>query len=86
MIQMTSPEGCDGVVTNREFILNTSEYDLLCRMNDMLRKNDARIEGFTYCACIMDCLMPSKKAHERCANGYDLFCHECIAAFLNEKM
>lgn len=68
-------------MTNRESLLHTNLYDLLCRMNDNLD---------TSFRCIMDALYDStteqhRTAREKCLSVYHNECSSCIQAFLNEK-
>ena len=76
-------------MTNREKLLNTSEYDLLCRMNaEMKRKkaqtnNDCRL-------CIMDILENGECGRCSLCNGSrrgdDIGCGMCIGKWLNEEV
>jgi len=68
-------------MTNREKLLQTNIYDLLCRMNDNLD---------TSFRCIVDALYDStteqhRTAKEKCLSIYHNECSSCIQAFLNEK-
>lgn len=67
-------------MTNREKLLHTSEYDLLCRMNDK------SMPGFL---CVLQMLDEKNRVRVRCDNfgGYDKreTCHKCIASWLNER-
>lgn len=58
---------------NRDNLMKQSLYDLLCSMNEMLKRN-------TSCVCIMECFMQSLDAEERCKKD----CSKCIAEWLNE--
>ena len=68
-------------MTNREKLLHTNIFDLLCRMNDNLD---------TSFRCIVDALYDStteqhRTAKEKCLSVYHNECSSCIQAFLNEK-
>lgn len=68
-------------MTNREKLLQTNIYDLLCRMNDNLD---------TSFRCIVDALYDStteqhRTAKEKCLSVYHNECSSCIQAFLNER-
>ena len=70
-------------MTNRENLLHTNEYDMLCRMNNRLRENEGKDESTeTTRACIMDCFMDSSESEQRCMCN----CEKCIARFLNEEV
>lgn len=64
---------------NREWLRNQSEYDLLCRMNEQLDKNDKQSDEFH--PCIMDCFMDDKDSDKWCKGN----CEKCIQAWLNEE-
>lgn len=68
-------------MTNREKLLHTNLYDLLCRMNERLRDNEGKNENDESIACIMDCFMDSSESERRCFAN----CERCISAFLNER-
>ena len=70
---------------NRDWLLKTAAVDVLCEMNDQMRKNDCDApHGFH--ACIMDCFMTSDAANKRCKNfGIGVGCSHCIEAWLNEE-
>lgn len=59
--------------TNRQKLLSTSEYDLLCKMNDNIRLYNPK--------CVLD-VIDTYYASNRCTN-YDE-CEDCIANWLNE--
>lgn len=67
-------------MTNREKLNSIALYDLLCRMNKLLRGNEGKDEEAETRACIMDCFMDSSKSEQRCRCN----CEKCIASFLNE--
>ena len=79
---------------NRDKLLQQSMYDMLMEMNTQLLRNQAEVtyeneigEKEEELACIMDTLMGSQKAHERCKHFYVSIgsdCDRCIAAWLNE--
>lgn len=60
---MNTPVGC----TNRDRLLNTNIYDLLCNISD-------NVDG-----CIIESI--TGKHHDLCCNTSD--CHECIRKWLN---
>ena len=64
-------------MTNRDRILQTSEYDLLCRMNARL------LERKDFSPCIMSAF-GSKYRMIRCMK-FKADCAECIREFLNEE-
>ncbi|MBR0340799.1 MAG: hypothetical protein IJH64_00840 [Oscillospiraceae bacterium] len=68
-------------MTNREKLLHTNLYDLLCRMNERLRDNEGKNENDESRACIMDCFMESSESERRCFAN----CEKCIASYLNER-
>lgn len=58
-------------MTNRQRLIDTNIYDLLCNLNKNLQ------EGKTYCECIMQALSVKSKC--------DYKCGKCIAKWLNEE-
>lgn len=65
-------------MTNREKLLQTAEYDALCRMNANLRTNKA------FAPCIMTAL-GEKVRMVRCLE-HEADCDKCIADWLNEEV
>ena len=61
-------------MTNREKLIKTNIYDLLCNMNKA-------ITGF-HCDCVMHCLTEGEKGYSCECGGK---CGECIAKWLNEE-
>ena len=78
-------------MTNREKLLNTSEYDLLCRMNSRLLSHQEWIfqeEDNSGYICILEAITgqyfpcPDAKTD---ITGYSDICSYCIAAWLNSE-
>lgn len=65
-------------MTNREKLLQTAEYDALCRMNANLRTSK------TFAPCIMTAL-GEKVRMARCLE-HEADCGKCIAEWLNEDV
>ena len=68
-------------MTNREKLLHTSEYDLLCRMNSNITSLDVEV-------CVLDII--TGKMSVKCypdidTTGYADRCAACIAAWLNSE-
>lgn len=61
-------------MTNREKLLNTSEYDLLCRMNENLKDRQ-------YMTNALCCILNTFRYNGEC----DKECDACIAAWLNSE-
>lgn len=62
-------------MTNRESLLHTNIYDLLCRMQK--NGSDCVIEQITG--------TPQGERCEKHESGWVVDCRSCIAAFLNER-
>lgn len=62
-------------MTNREKLLHTNIYDLLCRMQK--NGSDCVIEQITG--------TPQDERCEKHESGWVVDCRSCIAAFLNER-
>lgn len=62
-------------MTNREKLLQTNLYDLLCRMQK--NGSDCVIEQITG--------MPQGERCEKHESGWVTQCRECIAEYLNER-
>ena len=62
-------------MTNREKLLHTNLYDLLCRMQK--NGSDCVIEQITG--------TPQDERCEKHESGWVTQCKECIAAYLNER-
>ena len=70
-------------MTNRERLLKTAEYDLLCRMQENIEKFFVSSDDNGENICIMDILNAYRiGVRHRVANGD---CKKCIAAWLNEE-
>ena len=67
-------------MTNREMILQTAEYDRLCKANENLLQALYRDER----ACIMTAVGEPNRNY-RCKK-YHPNCAECIADWLNEEV
>lgn len=65
-------------MTNREKLLQSNEYDLLCRMNENIRNFTSPCNPCIYIA------FGAKRRLQRCGK-FNNDCKECIAAWLNEK-
>lgn len=70
-------------MTNREKLLHTNIYDLLCRMQDNIENFYVSSDDNGENICIMDILNAGMAGvRHRVADGN---CQKCIAAFLNEE-
>jgi hypothetical protein len=58
-------------MTNREKLLNTNDYDLLCNMNKNLIENDS-------------CIMEAFEAYSNYRCEKYLECDQCISDWMNE--
>ena len=70
-------------MTNREKLANMAMYDVLCRMNEgMIREQN---ENFVS-VCVLDALCKNGIANNiRCEESGKEKCESCIARWLNEK-
>lgn len=70
-------------MTNREKLLHTNLYDLLCRMQDNIENFYVSSDDNGENICIMDVLNAGMACvRHRVADGN---CETCIAAYLNER-
>lgn len=71
-------------MTNREKLNSECMYDLLCRMNDgMIRQQN---ENFVS-VCVLDALCKNGIANNiRCEDSGKEKCAACIAAWMNEEV
>ena len=71
-------------MTNREKLLHTNIYDLLCRMQENIEKFYVSSDDNGENICIMDILNAGMVGvRHRVADGN---CKKCIAAFMNEEV
>ena len=72
-------------MTNREKLLHTNIYDLLCRMNETMKRKKMQ-DNHDIRTCIMDVL---DDAGYHLCNGTRMYddktCGECIARYLNKE-
>ena len=68
---------------NREWMLNLSQYDMLCRMNAYIRTTVEHYAMAITQPCIMTAL-GMKERNGRC-NAYRSDCGKCISDWLNEE-
>lgn len=73
-------------MTNREKLLQTNLYDLLCRMNETMKRKKMQ-DNHDIRTCIIDVL--NDAGYHPC-NGTrrydDKTCGECIARYLNKEV
>ena len=72
-------------MTNREKLLHTNLYDLLCRMNESIKRKKMQ-DNHDIRFCIMDVL---DDVGQTLCNGVQMSnrdsCGECIARYLNKE-
>lgn len=68
---------------NRDYLIHTNEYDILCKMNDnLLSRQNTDEDDYV---CVMDAVGVCD-IYTRCRISFNKDCKACIAAWLNEKL
>ena len=64
----------------RNDMLNSSEYDLLCKLNENIRKPSAGV-----CVCIYNGIGHDMQDRRNRCQKYSAVCSKCIEDMLNEE-
>ena len=62
---------------NRDKLMEQSLYDLLCKMNEAMKK----LQDDGHLVCVLDALGVERGYCKHCVTGIE--CNECIAQWLN---